>query len=509
MKAALLVLAAISLDATAQSSGPVGCTYNQYGRVANGASLWPTTTFGIPAAQLPPFETNCLINQFAFNNFLYLAGNDGSGNPRFMSYVPWYDALPAKGVPVWTGTYTPLDGVQLSKAMNQTEAGNGFQLLDVANQTTSYDIRINQVYFNQIKNRQLYQQATLTAAANAFNQNSYSGGIWFPPTEIGDKTEGVIELKTAWRNFGAVISKLCPSDLMYCTVDDDGTAWGLVGFHLVQKTNTHGEFVWASFEHAGNAPDCSPGGANPVANFPADPTEPGQTMNVNKNYLNGVGKSGWNYFDYNDYLAAKGDRKSCPFPVKNVQAGAICLTWPGSGTAWQQVQVCRTDRMEKPANACVNLSQPHPNSLDIACLNQSVVNNSPSGLADYWRYYQLIGMQWVINGNTEGGAFGQGCFLYEDGDASSTNCPNYGKHGEGGSAPSYTRAGSTTMANTTLETWTQNFLYVTDPSNPQNVSSAADCFACHQPQTIAVPAQNGQPAFNQADMSHLLSRVQQ
>ncbi len=36
--------------------------------------------------------------------------------------------------------------------------------------------------------------------------------------------------------------------------------FGLVGMHIVQKTQTHGEWIWASFEHVANDPDCYPGG---------------------------------------------------------------------------------------------------------------------------------------------------------------------------------------------------------------------------------------------------------
>jgi hypothetical protein len=32
---------------------------------------------------------------------------------------------------------------------------------------------------------------------------------------------------------------------------------GLVGFHLVMSTKNHPEFVWATFEHNTNAPDCT------------------------------------------------------------------------------------------------------------------------------------------------------------------------------------------------------------------------------------------------------------
>jgi hypothetical protein len=496
----LAALGFLACQVHAQSA-PVGCTYNQYGRIADGSSMWPTTTFGIPTNDLPPFETNCMINQFAYNNFLYLAGDDGSGHPRFMGLAPWYDLLPGKGAPVWPGQFSPLDGIQLNKAINEAQAGDGFALLDVTKRTTVYDIRVNKPFFDYVKNNKLYLQDNMNAAQQAFKANSYSGGIWFPPTTLADKSMGAMELKTSWRDFGSADMHLCPSDIMHCEVDDRQNVWGLVGMHLVQKTNTHGEFVWASFEHTANSPDCMAGGANSIAKMPNDPTRTGAMINVNKLYEDGTQKSGWNYFDFASYTRSGGDGKTCSFPTKSGTAKPQCLTWPGSTGNWVRADICRTDKMDSPSSSCVALNTEHPNSQDIACLNSSVVSNAPRGLAGYWRYYKLVGMEWLANGNTEGGAFGQGCFTYKN----SATCPNWGQHGESGGAPNYTRAGSTTMANTSLETWMQNGVYLVNPSNPSQVTRALDCFSCHQPQTIAAPS----AGFNEGDMSHLFSRISQ
>jgi hypothetical protein len=499
------LLCALAFQAQAQTP-PVGCTINQYGRVANGATMWATTDQGIPPAQLPPFESNCMINQFAYNNFLYLVGDDGKGHPRFMSLAAWYNLFPTKGVPVWPGTYTTLDGVQLNKAINQQQAGDQFLLLDVASQTTVYDIRVNKPFFDYVNNKKLYLQANMNAAATAFNANSYSGGVFFPPTDISDKSLGAMEIKTSWRSFGSINNRLCPSDIMHCEVDDENNVWGLAGLHLVQKTNTHGEFVWASFEHTANAPDCNISGGNPLARLPADPTKPGSTINVNKNYKNGLEQSGWNYFDFVSYRQNGGDGKSCVYPTQKGSNKPLCNTWPGSTAKWLRADICRTDVLASPTTSCVALNTQHPNSQDIACLNSSVIAKAPSGLAPKWKYYKLIGMEWLINGNTEGGGFGQGCFLY----AGSDPCPNFKKPGgESAGAPKYTRAGSTTMANTSMETWMQNGMYLVNPSDPQDVTSALDCFACHQPQTVAKPGSKPASGFNEGDMSHLFSRIGQ
>ena len=500
----LLITYIASSTAYAATPASVGCTYDQYGRTADGSALWTTTTQAIPAGQNPPFETNCLIDQFSYNNFYYLVSDDGKGNPKFMSMLPWYGLFPAQGAPVWVGSYSPLKATQLNKAKNETEAGDGFQLLDVNNQTSSYDIRVNQPFYNYVNSNKLYQQSVMNQQAAAFSQNSAANGIWLPPTQISDKSLGAIEIKTAWRNFGTD-AKLCPGDIMHCEVDDNNNTWGLVGFHLVQKTNTHGELVWASFEHIANSPDCTPDGSNSIGQFPADPVNIGKTINVNKNYPSGVQNSGWNYFDFGSYTKAGGDGKSCAIPTQKGSPNPICLTSPvgAAPNTWQRVEVCRTDVLATLKNGCVALNTNEPNSQDIACLNDSLVKNFPAGLASKWKYYKLVGMEWAANGNTEGGGFPLGCFTL-DGTGESGQCPKYKGGGESGGAPQYRRAGSTTMANTTMETWMQNGISLTVG---KNTYTQTDCFGCHQPQTLAFPSKTG--TFNQGDMSHIFSRIQQ
>jgi hypothetical protein len=68
---------------------------------------------------------------------------------------------------------------------------------------------------------------------------------------------GTTELKTAWKVMG-------PSDdaSKYITMDakigtqPTTTKLGMVGFHVAAATPDHPEFVWATFEHAVNSPNC-------------------------------------------------------------------------------------------------------------------------------------------------------------------------------------------------------------------------------------------------------------
>jgi len=81
------------------------------------------------------------------------------------------------------------------------------------------------------------------------------------------------ELKTSWRK----ITEAEKTDYVWIQSDtnangqmDSDEIYGLVGFHLVKSTALHPEFIWATFEHRKNAPDCqkvSPSSVNDSWSF--------------------------------------------------------------------------------------------------------------------------------------------------------------------------------------------------------------------------------------------------
>lgn len=68
---------------------------------------------------------------------------------------------------------------------------------------------------------------------------------------------GTTELKTAWR----VIKSHQTDRYFSMEADIEGLKGkqllGLIGFHLVRATDRHPEFIWSTFEHRDNAPDCT------------------------------------------------------------------------------------------------------------------------------------------------------------------------------------------------------------------------------------------------------------
>ena len=70
---------------------------------------------------------------------------------------------------------------------------------------------------------------------------------------------GTTEIKSSWRTITAADK----ANYIWITSDtnnngsiEDTELYGMVGFHLVKSTELHPEFIWATFEHKNNAPDC-------------------------------------------------------------------------------------------------------------------------------------------------------------------------------------------------------------------------------------------------------------
>jgi hypothetical protein len=134
-------------------------------------------------------------------------------------------------------------------------APNGSWLTAQNGRLTLYDIRLNEDEFDYIDTNGLY---------NAFTQQQVAQnptGISLPDQATGVTTVGSIELKAAW------IELTNPADdsrflTTTATVTYPGqkprtATMGLVGLSIIHKTKNAPQFIWATFEHVGNAPSAS------------------------------------------------------------------------------------------------------------------------------------------------------------------------------------------------------------------------------------------------------------
>lgn len=346
-------------------------------------------------------KSNCSFHRWSYQTFLWLVSNDSGGlvfegfaNPNALFKPEGPGSYPGHG-----GDRTMLARMAKSRTTADIEdiyqAGPGNKaLIDQAGNIVYYANHLNREYWDFVARERLYDVEVLKRTDPSLN---------FPIDTL--------ELKSAWRIAQIVgrepfipdsekryyvVSAKVPSvkpNARGILIEDKSrmidARMALIGLHVTGIVKGHREFIWATFEHVDNAPDC--------ADIP-----PAASAHSTWNLYNGrATRATANQFDVGDPLA-----------VVNV-----CRTHPDGGGS-------------------------DANRSAIQTLNASV----QALLGDtLWSNYRLGGAVWT-SGQVP---VNNGAFTPADIDA-------------GGDKPP-TQLGSLDLANTTMETFTQD----------QN------CFACH------------------------------
>ncbi|UQA56862.1 hypothetical protein [Polyangium aurulentum] len=419
-----------------------------------------------PLVDVPGDQSFCDFHTFAWNEFLYLVQtvsdpNDPSfpSKPRFLSYAPSYNMLrPDDSLPpgAFPGGNTTLD----VKRLDRKQAGNGGdELIDVAGQTVLYDMRFNEAMYDFIVGKGYFTQKGYDdfckpETTEPFSPCKNTEQIWLPGRGEGKTVLGSIEVKTAWRQFP---EGDCPSTQMYCA----GTKLGMVALHIAQKTPTHGEWIWASFEHIANAPDCTAGSSTPIAQQSPLGTP-------------------WSFFDPAKAPASVMETKTCGVTADNAQCN-LDPHDPLDKETFRQVNICRTDVLPaggaSAANCEISRQGPLANSAgNTECLNATLRPH----LEGVWQNYQLVGTLWTQGEQAPDKDFSIAVFQEPK--------PN---------VPEKTAVGFPNLANTALETFLQTGSTAYDP-NGSSLSNAnkSGCFGCH----------NTAPHNTDTDLSHFPSK---
>jgi hypothetical protein len=402
-------------------------------------------------------QTVCDVHAFAWNQFLYLTQSDPKSPtvPRFMQMAPWYNTLTTGAKP---GPY-PGGPTDLRTAfLDQGQAGTDGHLLDTANQTVRYDIRFDKNMYDSIVGQNYYTAPLFRKACNPGPTNGgtclNNAKIWMSPSGANERPEpGSIEVKTAWRDF--VTPALCRSSQFYCN-----GRFGLVGFHYVNKTFSHGEWIWASFEHVANDPDCAVGGDTPIA-----PLSP-------------IG-SNWSFFNTRTVPPSVMSSKVCNVTSSPPQCNANPNP-SGDNKTYVAVNVCRTDLVAAGGASAANctVGATANNAGNVACLNASI---QPQ-LSGVWKNYKMVGSVWVAGGMGPNQDFRIQIFQPQD--------PKL---------PYPAPSGFTHLANNTMETWLQTGSTGFDPFGTN--ATQAGCFLCHnEPSSFS-------GGGGQADMSHFPGKL--
>ncbi|MEY4581265.1 MAG: hypothetical protein RL701_5968 [Pseudomonadota bacterium] len=384
-------------------------------------------------------EDDCSFHQFMWRSFVYLA-KSGAGRARFETWMPTYgvfvdkpNAQPAawgtvpptpctaaasgkKNAPASEGTAKPL----LVYSSITKQAGVEQPLIDHQGTAVYYGIALNELAYKWVTSCDLYRFGCSAQLADL------KGGVDLVKNypQLAFPT-GSVELKTAWKvltddekklaTFYTVTGQITPDDQHphACKTVD----LGLVGMHIVSKTANHPEFVWATFEHKNNAPDCTK----------LDATAP----------LAG----GWTFFDKTAYDNCK--LPHCTNTYLKGSPAIVCREHPSGDSNLGHYP----DGNDCSANPGQRICQPAikqalaSNTAAMVSINASAsaAIGQSSALDKVWANYELVGNLWS----------------------------------QGGAVPPITasQAGSLSAANTSMETFVQN--------GQAGITNPYNCVTCH------------------------------
>jgi hypothetical protein len=178
-------------------------------------------------------------------------------------------------------------------------------LIDQQGNYALFDILMNKDMFDYIQEHKLYSKAGQQSAENAKLKVDFPAGVNPPKGQIEGGRAGGIIIKVSWKILGSEAEKR-----RFHTVDavismphhDPNTkpacvrkTLGLVGFHVMHKTETRLQWIWTSFEHVDNVPEqseirkqkswnfykvCNTPACPPVNETPPRPWEPKPSLGL-------------------------------------------------------------------------------------------------------------------------------------------------------------------------------------------------------------------------------------
>ncbi len=388
---------------------------------------------------------NCAFHQWAYQMFLWL-GEPSSGTAgaplNFETMADPQKVLrlggPDKPYPGHAADEPPSVLARLAKSDNTVDANDIFQagpgkqiLVDQAGNVIYYSSLINQDFWDFVTANTLYDLGSLTSVSPTldFPVNALELKLSWRVAAILDDNDKPIKtfIPNASSLFHTENQKVPVVSVVDGKINDDSgetmrAQLALIGAHVVGVVKDHPEFIWATFEHKANAPDCS---AVPTA-------EPSP-----------VGGLAWSLYTPNSPVSVQNQ-----FDVNNpLNVVSVCREVPyGGGDAG--------------------------NIANIQSLNASVLANQSGSV---WANYELVGAQWTTGTNAAG----------QDDIPGANGAPVN---------PGDTQIGSLELANTSMETFTQD----------------ANCFACHNGgvQTVTVGDSGQIVPAKHLNLSHFIVNYQ-
>ena len=385
---------------------------NTVNAASDTVSATPETTYTCPAssdwvtnpnppAEIPGGGTDfCQFYQFAWQWFLYLM-SPSSSDPAIRNFQDTsnYPILQASGTDSCSDTASSKPQLFVRMVKDGDAGGESVipeRIGQAGGGATIYDQNRNVVFYTVQFDRGLCSAS-----------------------DSGNLPVGTTELKLAWR----VIEEADKANYIWMEADivpTDGNdvqdLLGLVGFHMAKGTKDHPEFVWASYEHKNNVPNCIDAGAQTGWSFTSDTCV---------SCLNTPTQDCFN---------------SCKF---NQAQAASSLT----GTPTEICRVFRDGTAEGDNKADENFA-------DVDTLNDQLVGpdgiitklSSSNPMAILANYFNLGGL-WVSDPSQ--------------------------------SATSSNQRGSLQLANPVMETTFQGTISISDGKIANSTNGVVNCFGCH------------------------------
>lgn len=195
-------------------------------------------------------STFCDFYQFSNQAFLYLMSQNSKGQRNFMDQTV-YPVLEfdAKGNPV-NSCDAQVTGATLRTSLDKGDS-TSISTEQAGDSATIYAQDGNVVYYDVRFDKGM---CSLSGSAVELQKQNL---VNFPA--------GTTEIKAAWKLLSAAEVVAGTFVTQPQTIGGQAVTLGLVGMHLAIATTDHPEFVWATYEHRVNSPDCTPATAQPAS----------------------------------------------------------------------------------------------------------------------------------------------------------------------------------------------------------------------------------------------------
>jgi hypothetical protein len=409
------------------TSGPAAQTYSS-GAGCTAEASWITSP-SLPA-EVGGSQEICDFEKFAWQSLLYLVQPtpDERQILEFETWMPYYGIfVGADQQPTPYGQHPPdpcnpreavagraIGAAPFIFSSITKQAGVEHALFDPAGKPAWYNLRVNESAYDMLTRCDLYRSH---CAGQLIDGNVGIDVVAkYPDLSFPD---GAVELKTGWKTLTA---EEAASGLFYTVsgwVQPETTCepvtLGLVGIHIVSKTQDFPAFLWATFEHRNNAPDCTDLDAPPP-----------------------LGGS-WSFFDPAACDNCTTNRYDPPNPTQ------VCRMHPqGDSTlgVFPNGQDCEVDPLQYACQEATRkmLAESTGAIREINASAQSLIASHGGEIDKVWANYELVGNVWTRD--------------------QVITPPQL-----------QAQVGSLSAANTTMETYVQN--------GEAGVTATNSCFSCH------------------------------